>query len=49
MKTITLNIDWNNEDSIKLAEKQKAQLENKGYTLINSFGGVNHSVMIYGK
>ena len=28
-KTITLDIDWQNIDSIKLAEKTKLKLENK--------------------
>jgi len=48
MKTVEININWNNPDSIKIAEKTKVKLENKGYTLINHFGGMNTSVMIYG-
>ena len=49
MKTVTININWDNLDSIKQAEKQKLALENKGYKLINQFGGLHSSVMIYGK
>ena len=47
MKTVEININWQNSDSIKIAERTKAKLENKGYTLINHFGGINTSVMIY--
>ena len=46
-KTIQINVNWNSEASIKLAEKTKLKLENKGYTLINQFGGLFHSVLIY--
>jgi len=47
MKKVHIHIDWNSLDSIKAAEKLKARLENKGYTLISNFGGVFHTVMIY--
>lgn len=48
MKTnITININWNSKLNIRLAKKQKTMLENKGYKLINNFGGHNHSVLIY--
>jgi len=47
MKQVQINIDWTNKDSIKEAEKVKASLENKGYTLVNQFGGLFHSVMVY--
>ncbi len=47
MKTVHINIDWNSLESIKSAEKLKAKLENKGYTLINNFGGMFHTVMVY--
>ena len=47
MKTVTININWDNIDSIKNAEIAKKRLENKGYTLINHFGGLHTSVMIY--
>jgi hypothetical protein len=46
-KNITISINWNNLESIKQAERTKARLENKGYTLINNFGGLTHSAMIY--
>ena len=48
-KTITLDIDWQNIDSIKLAEKTKLKLENKNYKLINNFGGLRFTTMIYSK
>lgn len=47
--TITVNVNWNSEKSIELAEIQKENLENEGYTLINSFGGLNYSALIYAK
>ena len=47
--TVTISINWNDLQSIKLAELAKARLENKGYTLINQFGGFNNSAMIYAK
>lgn len=49
MKTIHLNIDWHNEDSIEQAERAKERLENKGYHQINSFGGMRHSIIVMGK
>lgn len=47
LKTVEILINWDNIDSIKSAEKTKARLENKGYTQINSFGGMFTSVLIY--
>jgi len=49
MKTVQINIDWTNTDSIRQAEKAKSSLEDKGYRLVNQFGGMFHSVMIFGK
>ena len=46
-KTVNISVNWDNLDSIKLAEKAKATLENKGYTLVNHFGGMFHSVYVY--
>lgn len=48
-ETIQINVNWNSEKSIDLAEKQKTMLENDGYHLINHFGGMINSVMIYAK
>jgi hypothetical protein len=45
--TVTITIDWNCEMSINVAEQAKAKLENAGWTLVNSFGGMNKSVLIY--
>ena len=44
-----IEIDWQNEKSIELAEIQKANLENDGYTLINSVGGMTVSALVYAK
>ena len=49
MVTVTIDVDWRCLESIKQAEKDKAALENKGYTLVNSFGGVHVSSLIYKK
>ena len=45
--TVTIHIDWNNAKSIDLAEQAKARLENDGWQLINSFGGLDTSALIY--
>jgi hypothetical protein len=47
--TITINVCWNDISSIARAERDKLALENKGYILINHFGGLNESAMIYAK
>jgi hypothetical protein len=47
MKTFKITVRWDSEKSIKQAEKDKLAFENKGYTLINQFGGMFESVMIY--
>lgn len=47
MKTVRVYVDWNSRESIKIAEKAKAALENNGYVLLNQFGGLFHTVMIY--
>lgn len=44
---LSISINWNNIDSINIAEKAKEYAENNGYTLINNFGGINKSVLIY--
>lgn len=49
MKTVNINVDWNNEESITNAENAKARLKNKGYKVVNNFGGNNHSVIVMGK
>ena len=49
MKTIKIDIDYNNLDSIKQAEKTKTRLENKGYKVINTFGGMRFTALIMGK
>ena len=47
METIKIAIRWDSEASIKQAEKDKLALENKGFTQVNSFGGIFESVLIY--
>ena len=44
-------IEINERDlkSIKRAEKTKTRLENDGYTLIETVGGINTSILIYSK
>ena len=49
METVSITVNWNSKKSIELAEQSKAKLENDGWTLINSFGGVNSSVLVYAK
>jgi hypothetical protein len=49
MKTIKIEIDYNNLDSIEQAEKTKTRLENKGYKVINTFGGMRFTALIMGK
>ena len=49
MQTIKIEIDYNNIDSIENAERTKTRLENKGYKLINTFGGMRFTALIMGK
>ena len=48
---VEIKVNWNNNDSIKLAEKAKVILEDKGYKQLqlNHFGGINESVLVYSK
>jgi len=46
-KTIIIEINWNNKESIKKSERQKASAENKGYSLIASLGGCEKNTLIY--
>jgi len=46
-KIVNVSVNWDNEDSIRTAEKTKAYLENKGYTLVNQFGGLFYGVLVY--
>ncbi len=48
MKTVNVYIDWNSIDSIEAGEKLAMKLMNKGYNLINQYGGLFYSVQIYG-
>ena len=44
---VSIHVNWDSLTSIELAESNKATLENKGYILINSFGGLHHSMLVY--
>ena len=44
---VSITVNWDSLSSIELSEHSKEYLENKGYTLINSFGGLYHSVLVY--
>ena len=48
-RMVTITVNWDNIDSIRAAEKTKLSLENKGYKLVNQFGGMFHSALIYMK
>jgi len=45
MQTITIN--WQDDNSIKKAERRKAFLENKGYALIDTVILSNTSILTY--
>ena len=47
--TVNITIDWYNEQSIKAAESLKFELECNGWRLLNHFGGMRHTTMIYGE
>lgn len=49
MKTIKIEIDYGNIDSVNQAEKTKFDLECQGYKLVNSFGGGRFTALIMGK
>ena len=49
LKTIEIHTNWTNNDSIIQSEETKTNLENMGYKLINHYGGIINTVMIYGK
>lgn len=44
-----VNIDWNDEKSIKAGERKKARLENAGYSLFQTVGGLFHCQLYYRK
>ena len=47
MKQVTINIDWNNLDSIRAAEKTKARLETQGYSILDHWSSPERATMIY--
>ncbi len=49
MKTVNLNIDYNSVDSIKIAERNKEELVDKGYKLVNTYGGMRFTTLVMGK
>jgi len=46
---VKIYVDWDCPKSIKRAETDKKRVENKGYKLINQFGGIFQAVLIYAK
>ena len=48
-KRVIVKIDWRSEDSISRAEREKTNLENQGYTLINQMGVLDSATLIYQK
>ena len=46
---VSIQVDWLNEDSIKLAEMSKEYLENHNYRFVTSFGGNNLGTFLYTK
>jgi G:T-mismatch repair DNA endonuclease (very short patch repair protein) len=47
--TKTVRVFWNSTKNIARAEREKARLENAGWVLINQFGGLNESALVYAK
>ncbi len=48
-QTVKVEIDWQSKKSIELAEIAKANLENDEYMLVNTFGGLRVSCLLYAK
>lgn len=46
-KTVKIDIDWNSSKSIKDAQKKKTKLQNDGYTLVSTVGGLTTSQLVY--
>ena len=46
---ITIDVDWNDVKSIRLAENKKTKLKNSGYTLIATYGGITTSTLVFRK
>jgi len=46
-KYVVIQVDWNNEASIKKAQRRKCFLENKGYTYIRTVNSLDSSSIIY--
>ena len=44
-----VNVDWNSASSKRKAQRQKAKLQNDGYTLIATNGGITTSQLVYKK
>jgi len=46
---VQIEVNWNSLKSIRKAEKLKAKCENAGYTLIETYGGITTSTLVYAK
>lgn len=44
-----IKVDWNDPKSIREAERKKLKLENAGYSLVNTVGGLTTSTLLYEK
>lgn len=42
-----VKVDWDDERSVANAERQKARLEERGYTMVREIGGLNTSGLVY--
>ena len=42
-----IQINWNDEHSLRDAEKRKSRLENMGYSLEKTVGGLSTSELVY--
>jgi len=44
-----IKVDWNSASSISNAERQKSKLEDQGYSLVQTIGGLSTSELVYSK
>ncbi len=45
----TIKVNWNNEQSIKEAENQKLQLEDRGFKLVNTVSSLDSATLFYNR
>jgi hypothetical protein len=50
MENKYINTDWQNAKSVKQSERQKARLENQGYSLVHAFtSGSRFATLVFQK